>query len=173
MIELPDWFMEAAKPDPGDLALEIGCGFGEWMLPLARHVAFVCGFGIHPQTIENGLRLAFRNSVGNVAFAVGDGHKIPSSFSCAQDVDGEPMYVPAIEDGIVTLVYSISAFQHLSRSIVIEYLTETVRVLASGGRCLHQFSGWTIEEVRDAGVTAGLKHVNVIDGPVLLLYGEK
>lgn len=180
--ELPDWLMQYAQPKPDDICVEIGCGYGEWMIPLSAHVAHITGFDIHTAPLVKGVQFAEERNLGDkLAFCIGSGQRIPHTANQ------------------FSLVYSISVFQHLPRAIVQNYLQETLRVLKPGGRCLHHFRnadnvgpfptpakdiginhkgdfscGWTAAEVHAAGEEAGLRAVQVIDiGLFLLMYGEK
>ena len=159
---MPDWFMRWARPEPQDSALEIGCGYGEWMIPLAPYARRLAGIDIHPEPIAKARELFAERGIENCEVRVSDGLSIPFS-------------------GPFSLVYSISVFQHLPRSIVRGYIEETTRVLGAGGRALHHFRnadtvgpypplaediaanhtgdfscGWTADQVRCAGNDAGL-----------------
>lgn len=175
------WFIEFANPTITDTALEIGCGYGQWMIPLSKHVAHVSGFDIHPVPVAKAIEKFSEHQVFNASVGLGFGDKI------------------AYANDSFSLVYSISVFQHLPRLMVGSYLAETLRVLKQGGRCLHHFRnmnnvgpyptpakdividhkgdfscGWTAKEVADAAINAGLKNVNVIDiGLFLLLQATK
>jgi SAM-dependent methyltransferase len=176
---MPDWFLEIARPKLSDYALEIGCGYGEWMIPLAQHVTAVVGVDIHEGPIAKARELFLERGVSCVA-QVNDGLTLP------------------FPDAEFSLVYSISVFQHLPRSIVQGYLRETARVLGPTGRAVHHFRnaanvgpypplakdiapnhtgdfsvGWTAGEVLDAGRDAGFAHVEVRDiGLFLVMVGR-
>ena len=116
--EMPGWFLKMAKPQPGDVVLEIGCGYGQWMAPLSKLVQWVDGFDIHPSLAVKFVEqmAAFRNT----NMMVGNGTVIPFP-------------------GPYSLVYSISVFQHMPRAIVYEYFKEIKRVLTPDGRALLHF----------------------------------
>ena len=162
--KLYDWFERLAAPQPTDVCLEIGAGFGQWMIPLSRLVSHVAGCDIHPVPIDKGRELFAEHGCKNCRLDLSDGMTLPYA------------------DDSFSLVYSISCFQHLPREIVRGYLTETRRVLAQDGRTVHQFRnaddvgdhpppateitayhtgdfscGWTRAQVQEAGEAAGLE----------------
>jgi len=153
----PDWLIEHGKPTQNDDVLEIGCGYGEWMIPLSGMVKSVSGFDTHesPGSVAN--RKFSELGIKNCVWKLGEGTTVP------------------FEDGSFSMVYSISVFQHLPRAIVRGYIKESARVLKKDGRCLHHFRnadnigpypkpaddisanhtgdfsvGWTEKEVREA-----------------------
>lgn len=178
---MPDWFIELAQPVVPDVALEIGCGYGEWMIPLAPRVRLLYGVDIHKEPIAKARAFFAERGIRNCGVAVNDGTTLP------------------FPHGFFSLVYSISVFQHLPRSIVARYLRETYRVLAPGGRAVHHFRnasnvgpypplatdiaanhrgdfsvGWTAQEVEAAAVEAELRVLEVHDiGLFLVLVGRR
>lgn len=178
--EMPDWFHRLAAPTPDDLALEIGAGFGEWMIPLSRSVGFVHGVDIHPALVAKAREKFQEHGVTNAAFRCSDGLTLP---------------YPA---ETFNLVYSISVFQHLPRAIVHDYLRESDRVMRPCGRAVHYFRnadnvgpypplaeditanhtgdfscGWTAQQVRDAGQAVGWSCQVEDIGLHLILVGRK
>lgn len=175
--EMPQWFLDAIKPTKDDIALEIGCGYGAWMVPLSRLVEYVAGFDIHRSLYNKGYEKFLEHNVYNAEMILGNG-----------------LSIPYCRDSIFTLVYSMAVFYHIPRAITSLYLRETVRVLRKGGRCLHTFLssaqegtvqdivkgqggewsvGWTMEEVHDEAKKAGLTNVTVVDCGMLLLLANK
>lgn len=183
---MPEWFINAAKPTKDrdeaslklrdDIALEIGCGYGAWMVPLSRLVKSVDGVDIHRSLIDKAYEKFMEHNVKNARVWLGDGLTIP--------------YV----DSSFTLVYSMAVFYHVPRAITNLYLRETVRVLNPGGRCLHTFLsadqegtvqdivegqggewsvGWSADEVRRSAMDAGLTDIQVTDHGMLLLIASK
>jgi ubiquinone/menaquinone biosynthesis C-methylase UbiE len=176
----PNWLMEFGQPTLDDQALEIGCGYGEWMIPLSRHVGHIWGIDIHYSLLEVARNKFIEHGVSNAEIDLTEGLRIP------------------FPDGDFSLVYSISVFQHIPRAIVRSYLQESARVLQPMGRMLHHFRnadnqgpypelakdiaynhrgdfsvGWTAAEVKEAGDKTGLR-CRVIDiGLFLILIGEK
>jgi len=165
----PDWLVKYGFPNILDDVLEIGCGYGEWMIPLAPMVGSVSGCDIHPAPIAVAQEKFKQHGAINCRAVVNDGLTLP------------------YDDGVFSLVYSISVFQHLPRAIVAGYIRETRRVLRPGGRALFHFRnadnvgpyptpakdieanhtgdfscGWTAEQVRDACL-ADFADVDVID----------
>lgn len=179
--EIPDWLAEHGKFTKDDTVLEIGCGYGEWMIPLSPLVKRVTGIDIHPEPLTKGEQLCSDREIENVFFDLSDGTSLPFT------------------DGQFSRVYSISVLQHLPRSIVCGYLRESVRVVTSDGLILHHFRnadnvgpypplatdidvnhtgdfsvGWTKQQIEDAAVAAGMKDLSVVDlGLFLLLTGNK
>ncbi len=175
---IPYWFQELAPPERCDLALEIGAGYGEWMVPMVPYVEHVTGIDIHP-TLVRVAREAFIEHEVDADFELSDGTTIP------------------FDDESFTLVYCISVTQHVPREIVHGYLREAVRVLKPDGRVVFHFRnhdntgpheampldldensttltcGWRAAEVREAGEAAGLiSEVHDI-GLFLILVGRK
>lgn len=179
--EMPPWFLQHARPTKADSVVEVGCGYGEWMIPLAPHVGHVTGFDIHPSPVAMAIEKFAEHGVYNASVSLGQGTQI------------------AYPDNTFSLVYSISVFQHLPRPMVAAYLRETARVLRLGGRCLHHFRnmdnvgpyprpaddivvnhtgdfscGWTVAEVEQAAAAAGLHNAQVTDiGLFLLLHAVR
>lgn len=170
--EMPDWFDALAVPQASDVVLELGCGYGQWMIPLASRVAEIVGVDIHQEPIAKAGELFRERRITNCRVGVNDGLTIP----CASRSFG--------------LVYSISVFQHLPRSIVAGYLAEISRVLRPNGRAALHFRnadnvgpyptpardiaanhagdfsvGWTaaevLEAIADAGLTAKVHDVGL------------
>jgi len=172
---LEPWFLEFAEPKADDVALEIGCGYGQWMAPLSKLVKAVYGFDIHESLVSKAAEklLAFPNA----HMVLGDGTSIPLILR-------QPY----------ALVYSISVFQHMPRDIVRMYLRETKRILAPNGRAVFHFRhadgkgpysedivdqhkgdwsvGWTEEEARQECSAAGLNVVRVSKGQSLIVRAE-
>jgi SAM-dependent methyltransferase len=176
----PVWFAEHCQPRKDDTVLEIGSGYGEWMIPIAPMVAEICGCDIHPVLVEMSAKKFASHGVTNARLCMSDGTTLPfarESFS---------------------LVYSISVFQHLPREIVLGYIREAFRVTKPGGRAVLHFRnadnvgpyptpakditanhtgdfscGWTADEVLAAGHSAW-PECRVVDiGLHLLLVARK
>jgi ubiquinone/menaquinone biosynthesis C-methylase UbiE len=177
----PDWLIERGQFTLEDRVLEIGCGYGEWMIPLAPMAQSILGIDMHPAPLQKGIEICYERGIRNVAFMRNNGTTVPA------------------DDESFSRVYSISVFQHLPRSIVYGYLAESVRVVTPDGLILHHFRnadnvgpypplatdiavnhtgdfsvGWTKHEIEDAGLAAGMKDLVVVDiGLFLLLIGNK
>ena len=162
--EMPPWFLQLAEPCATDTALEIGCGYGEWMVPLARLIDHVDGFDIHESLREKFEEIMERDGIMNTEMMVGAGAGIPFA------------------DRGYSLIYSISVFQHLPRELVHIYLQGIATHLNPGGRAVLHFLngtypgahselpdmlawqhtgivsvGWTRDEVTAACEAAGLR----------------
>jgi SAM-dependent methyltransferase len=171
---MPDWFAAFAEPTPEDDALEVGCGYGQWMVPCAPLVRTVYGIDIHPSLVEKAdEKLA---GVPNAAMFLSDGLTIP------------------FEDRSFSLVYSISVFQHIPRAIVRGYFAEMARVLRPGGRAVLHFRGadgdgpysddivenhtgdfsvgWTLEEARAEAEAVGWRITRSAFGQSLIVRAE-
>lgn len=104
-------------------ALEIGCGPGRLMKPLARNFGEIHGVDVSDEMI----RLARERLAG-----------IPHAHVHATSGAG----LPEFADDSFDFVYSHAVFQHIpSRDVVLEYLRETRRVLKPGGIFHGQFNG--------------------------------
>lgn len=103
--------------------LEIGCGPGRVMRPLARHFSELHGVDVADEMIA----LARENLRG-----------VPNAFP--RTTDGATL--AGYADESMDFVYSYAVFQHIpSRDVVFQYLRETHRVLKTGGIARLQLSG--------------------------------
>ncbi len=152
-----DWFTDNADVRPEDDALEIGCGYGQWMVPMSRLVRTVTGCDLHTSLVAKAAEILA--PYPNAKMVLNDGLSLPfpgDSFS---------------------FVYSISVFQHIPRAIVSAYFDETNRVLKAGGRLFFHFrhadgigpysddivenhtghfsTGWTEQQAMDEASRAG------------------
>lgn len=104
-------------------ALEIGCGPGRLMRPLAAHFAEVHGVDISDEMVAR----AKANLAG-----------VPNA---------HPRHAPnsnleAFTDASIDFIYSYAVFQHIpSREVVMGYLSDAVRVLKPGGIIRVQLNG--------------------------------
>lgn len=99
---------------PSNRALEIGCGMGRLLIPLAEHFAHVDGVDISPEMIEAARGLGMP---ANVSVMVGTGSDL----------------VPLPNDSY-DLVLSQHVFQHIpDQRVVAGYLNEIARVLEPDG----------------------------------------
>lgn len=104
-------------------ALEIGCGPGRLMKPLARHFGEIHGVDVSPEMVERA-----RAKLADVPHAhvhVSPGAALPMFSSESFD-----------------FVYSYAVFQHIpGREVVYSYLREARRVLKTGGLLWFQVNG--------------------------------
>jgi cyclopropane fatty-acyl-phospholipid synthase-like methyltransferase len=101
-------------------ALEIGCGVGRLVLPMARHFGRVFGMDIAPEMTRQAAGLAAWKKVNNVRFfTLGEYQRCPSDF--------------AELAGNVDFVYSLIVFQHIPDFRFIYAYLELVRMLLSTG----------------------------------------
>lgn len=117
----PPHVVELLKPTRDDYALEIGCGYGEWMVPFSPHVGRLAGIDLHDTLAVKAAEKFAENGASNCEFRLTDG------LSIAYPAD------------TFTIVYSISVFQHIPRATVRRYFEEANRVLRPGGRFLFHF----------------------------------
>jgi SAM-dependent methyltransferase len=158
------WFNRHMKPKITDECLEIGCGYGQRMIPLSRVTKSVDGIDIHETLLSKANELFDAHGAKNCSMTVLDGKSLP--------------------DKLYDLVYSISVFQHMPRATVRRYYQETARVLKPDGRAGFHFRaangkgpysnditvnhhgdwsvGWTKDEIVAAGEAVGLK-TEIID----------
>lgn len=171
--DMRPWFIDNMKPEPTDVALEIGCGYGQWMIPLSRRVLSVDGVDIHQSLIDKAYEKFEEHGVKNASVKVNDGKTLP------------------YDDCKFSMVYSISVFQHMPREIVRGYFDESARVLEPFGKVLFYFRaadgigpysddiyenhtgdwsvGWSEKEILEEASRVGWQ-VSVVNlGDVLLL----
>ena len=136
--EMADVVLDGVILDPSAEALEIGCGIGRLLVPLARRVAVAHGVDISPVMI--GKSGAFCRDAPNVRTAVTDG----------------TLDVP---DGSLDFVFSFIVFQHIpDRGPIRRYVGEAARVLRPGGLFRFQVDGrWRGRAEREATTYDGVK----------------
>lgn len=175
--EIPDWLSSVISSFSSPVhALEVGCGYGEWMIPLSSYVRRVDGIDIHPSLIGKGGELFIEHRVKNAWIWLGDGLTLP------------------FFDASFDLIYSISVFQHLPREIVKGYLRESARVLRPQGRVAFHFRdaddvgdypplatditanhtgdfscGWTASQILEAAEESGLTG-EIVKLPLFLVF---
>jgi len=115
--------MELQRLPGRDAALEIGCGPGRLMRPLAKHFKEIHGVDVSDEMIK----LAKVRLTGT-----------PNAFP--QHGTGSDLAM--FPDGKFDFVYSYAVFQHIpSRDVVFSYLREAWRVLKDGGVLRCQVNG--------------------------------
>src|SRR5271163_4853887 len=104
-------------------ALEIGCGPGRLMRPMARHFVEIDGVDVSDEMI--GIAKKRLNDLPNAH---------------PHHTDGATLSL--FPDDTFEFVYSYAVFQHIpSREVVVQYLRETHRVMKTGGLARLQFNG--------------------------------
>lgn len=109
-------FIDLLRPhmETGWRVLEVGCGIGRMMKPMAAHFREVWGVDVSSEMVSRGAE--YLKGLQNVFFFENSG------------VD-----LKIFEQGRFDLVYSCIAFQHMSRGVFDRYLFEINRVLRPGG----------------------------------------
>jgi len=102
------------KPQPTDLALDVGCGPGALVLALAPRVRFARGLDLTDALLRQALRFQAEHHVANACFDRGDAEQLPYS------------------DAAFDLVTCRFAFHHLPKPALV--LKEMLRVTKPDGR---------------------------------------
>jgi SAM-dependent methyltransferase len=121
-LDLDAIVLDGVDLDPSAAVLEIGCGVGRLLVPLARRVAVAHGVDISPVMI--GKSKEYAADAPNVKTALTDG-----TFS-------------RIPDASLDFVFSFIVFQHIpDRAPIRRYVEEAARVLKPGGVFRFQVDG--------------------------------
>ena len=99
--------------DPGWTVLEVGCGIGRVLKPLARDFARLCGIDVAPEMIARS-----RDWLGGL--------------SNVEAREGSGVDLAGFADRSFDLAFSYVAFQHMPRPVFAAYLAEINRVLRDG-----------------------------------------
>lgn len=120
--DLEGLILDGLDLDPRAAVLEIGCGVGRLLRPLAARAARVIGVDIAPAMVAQGRTLLA--DLPQVSLQVTQGR-----------FDG-------IADASLDLVYSFAVFQHIpAKSVIAGYIDEAARVLRGGGILKIQVDG--------------------------------
>jgi len=120
--DIEDVVLDGIRLSPSAGALEIGCGVGRLLVPLAPRVARAYGVDISPAMIERSKE--FTAGAPNVTTWVTEGLLAP------------------VEDASLDFVFSYIVFQHIpDRAPVRRYAEEAARVLKPGGLFRFQVDG--------------------------------
>ena len=113
---------------PEATVLEIGCGIGRLLRPMAARFQRVIGFDVSAKMIEQSHE--YLADCKNVETYANDGSTLPG-----------------IADNSVDFCYSFICFQHIPRKeFIASYLREALRVLKAGGVFKFQVDGQTWPE---------------------------
>lgn len=120
--DLTRLILDGIRLDPRASALEIGCGLGRLLRPLAARSHRTIGMDIAVTMVEQGRRLLA--DLPNVEFHVTRGR------------------FDAITEASLDFVYSFAVFQHIpSKRAIATYIAEAARTLKSGGVLRIQVDG--------------------------------
>jgi SAM-dependent methyltransferase len=103
---------------PLGTALEIGCGVGRLVFPLANHFERVCGLDISSEMVRQAVGLAVRKNIANARFlTLADYHSRSEDFG--------------LTAGSVDFVYSLIVFQHIPDFRCLKDYFKLVKLLLS------------------------------------------
>ena len=118
--------IETHRITPG-IAMELGCGVGRLLFPLATHFREAVGADIAESMIQRAQRFARDNGVGNVSF-------------CTVAGPEELLHRAGNYSGRINFLYSLLVFQHIPDLAMIEgYLHVIGVLLAENGIAYLQF----------------------------------
>ncbi len=72
-----DWIVDELAPQPGEQALDVGCGAGHLGRALAPHLGHVEAVDLTPEMLEQGHRMARAAGLRNITFGRGDATALP------------------------------------------------------------------------------------------------
>lgn len=117
----------------GELALDLGCGYGQWTIPLGILNEKAIGVDLHPKRVEIAKELADQSL------------KQPTIVKFMQ---GQAENLDDIQDSSVDFVYCYGVFMFLNQQ---KSLAEISRVLKPGGRlyiCTNSYGWWLYLAIR-------------------------
>ena len=150
---------------PAARVLDLGCGIGRVMRPLATHCREIIGVDISEKMIEKG-------------------HEYLATIDNARLVQTDGCDLPTVGDGSIDFLFSLICLIHVDKRAAFRYLREIRRVLAPDGLAHLQFENllsdegiqefqrvvdldheyplefYTLEEVRQLARAAGLDVLN-------------
>lgn len=148
-----------------DVVVVIGCGFGREILQIAPHVQHVYGIDVEPGILEKARKFLHEHGIENITLI--------------QATDWEAK----IPTGI-TLVYSITVFQHLTKDLTCSYIRGLGGKLAAAGRFVVQFADldggtddaelrtyepnvrWSAEQINTVAAESGLRCEGIVSMPI-------
>jgi uncharacterized protein YbaR (Trm112 family)/SAM-dependent methyltransferase len=114
---IPHWPL----PEPGrGLMLDIGCGWGRWMVAAGRQGYLPVGIDVKLEPLQAARRVL-------------DAHGV-RGYVVAADLSRLPF-----RPGVFSLAFSYSALQHVSRDRAARCVGSVRRLLRGGGTCLFEF----------------------------------
>ena len=111
--------VEFAKPQPTDLALDVACGPGTFLLALAPRVSLVRGIDLTEELLRRARQSQVELNIANAVFDRGDAEQLP---------------YPNKAFDLVTCQCSL---HHMSKPVAA--LKEIVRVMKPEGRLVYRF----------------------------------
>ncbi|MBF0473949.1 MAG: class I SAM-dependent methyltransferase [Nitrospirae bacterium] len=134
--------------------LEIGCGVGRFLKPLACRFQNVCGVDISQNMLETARD--YCSCLPNITFKLNDGKSLTG-----------------INDNSYDYCVSAGVFQHITDiNVIISYIKEGLRIIKPQGLMLFQFVGNYTEEVGHdavgAKITADLLDKGLIDSSFII-----
>lgn len=117
----------AAYVHPGSRVVDLGCGIGRVMRPLAPHCREIIGVDISEKMIERGRE--YLAGVPNARLVLTSGAELPG-----------------IGDGSIDFLFSLICLIHVDKRAAFRYMREARRVLAPDGRALLQFENILSDE---------------------------
>lgn len=156
------YFVDLGGLQSDEKVLDVGCGIGRMAIPLTRYLRNeYLGFDI----AEPGIVWCQRNITRrfpNFKFAHTNVYNDKYNPHGTVPAKG---YVFPCENGYFDFVFLTSVFTHMLREDLENYLSEIVRVLRPGGRCLITYFLLNPEaiELRDAG-RSGIDFDSAMDG---------
>ncbi|MBI1983428.1 MAG: methyltransferase domain-containing protein [Acidobacteria bacterium] len=108
--------VEFVKPQPTDLALDVACGPGTFVLALAPRVHFARGIDLTEEMLRQARAFQLERQITNACFDCGEGEQLPYA------------------DGSFDLVFCQCSLHHMPKPVVV--VKEMVRVTKADGRII-------------------------------------
>jgi SAM-dependent methyltransferase len=150
--ELLGLLIDQAQLRPGERVLDVGCGIGRLARPLTGYLSATgsyAGFDVVPAGIE-WCRERIESRFANFRFELADVRNATYNPDGGADPAAYRFPYP---DGSFDLAAATSLFTHLTPAAAANYLRETARVLAPGGRLLATF--FVLDDEARAAVANG------------------
>jgi ubiquinone/menaquinone biosynthesis C-methylase UbiE len=108
--------VEFSKPQPTDVALDVACGPGAFVLALSPRVRMACGIDLTYEMLRRARQFQLERAITNTPLTRGDAEQLP------------------YPDGVFDMVSCQQVFHHLPKPQLV--LQEMARVMKSEGRIL-------------------------------------